>query len=918
MDAASLHSSVSSRSSLQEAFFSGKCFRPYFCSSDLNPQKGLTFGPRSVVITGGMGQTVFEQKDILAPSSWSDMAVRIVASKYFSTDEQTGLRESSIPALIERVVGTITAWGRKDGYFVDPLSADVFKAELSYLLLNQYFAFNSPVWFNVGVRENPQCSACFILSVEDTLESLLELQRTEARLFKYGSGAGSNLSSIRSSREKLSGGGIASGPVSFMRGFDAWANTIKSGGKTRRAAKMQILNVNHPDIEEFITCKAREEKKARALIEAGYDASFGAVDGAYDSVSYQNANLSVRVHDEFMQAVLNGTSYWTRSVVDGSPFEEVDAQKIFRLIAESTHDCGDPGLQFDTTINRWHTTPHSGRINASNPCSEYMHVDNSACNLASLNLKKFLADDGSFQVQDFSRAVELLITAQDILIENASYPTEPIRKNAAQFRQLGLGYANLGASLMSLGLAYDSDEGRAWAAAVTSLMSAASYQASVELSKALKPFSAFAKNRRAMLEVLQMHANAHAKLVKSSALEDIVSAGEALWASVQQEAAEYGVRNSQVTVLAPTGTISFMMDCDTTGIEPDISLVKVKRLSDGGILNIVNSSVQSALARFSYTADQQQRILDFLLKENTIEGAPDLHAEHLPIFDCALKPLNGERNIHFSGHLGMMAAVQPFISGAISKTVNLPEETTVLTIEAVYLQAWRQGLKAVALYRDGSKCYQPLASAPKVSSVAPESDLKLGGRRRLPDERRALTHKFSVAGLEGYVTVGLYEDNSPGEIFLRVAKEGSTLSGIMDCYATSISIALQYGVPLKDLARKFLHTRFEPSGMTSNREIPLATSVIDYVFRWLAGHFLCAEEQLELGLKVVSPILLFGTAYGQISEQARTAHLQFSESLEVTYQQADAPPCLNCGSSLMVRQAGCYVCLNCGSQGGCG
>ncbi|RMG44677.1 MAG: vitamin B12-dependent ribonucleotide reductase [Candidatus Dadabacteria bacterium] len=912
---------------------SGREIKRLFTRKGVSPYQSVKWEKRKVAITDDSGNVIFEANDIECPKSWSQTAINVVASKYFRGGKGTKDREKSVRSLISRVTDTISQWGVKDGYFKDKDSAEAFHDELTYLLLNQYAAFNSPVWFNVGVEKHPQCSACFIVSVDDTLDSLLKLQETEAKLFKYGSGTGSNLSSIRSSREKLKGGGVPSGPVSFMRGYDAWAGIIKSGGKTRRAAKMQILNATHPDIVEFIECKQKEEKKAWALIEQGYDAGFSVEGGAYDSVSFQNANLSVRVTDEFMRAAERGAEYSTIEVTTGKPCETLNARDVLRKIAEGTYICGDPGLQFDTAINDWHTCPNSGRINASNPCSEYMHVDNSACNLASLNLLKFFTEEGEFQLDKYLHAVDIMLTAQDILIDNARYPTEEIGKNSHRFRQLGLGYANLGATLMCLGVPYDSDAGREWAAVLTALMTGQAYKTSAELASTLGTFEEYSKNKEAMLTVMKKHRSHAEKLKSGSVPADLVEAAQATWNEVIALGEKFGYRNSQTTVLAPTGTISFMMDCDTTGIEPDIALVKYKKLSDGGMLKLVNHSVERALRALNYSSEAIAEIVDYIDKNGTIEGAPQLEDQHLPVFDCAFKPANGTRCIGYEGHLKMMAATQPFISGAISKTVNLPKETTVDQIMDIYLSAWKMGLKAVALYRDGSKRTQPLATGKdaKGTTMAPV-------RRHLPDERQAITHKFSVGGLEGYITVGLYEDGRPGEIFLLVAKEGSTLSGIMDAFATAISIALQYGVPLKALVRKFSHMRFEPSGFTGNPELPMAKSIIDYVFRWLGLKFLTPEDRAELGLgearnskpdgneeKTLTVEKAAETA-AQTSHNGKNGHALKPKNgkaninlLASTFQNSeDAPPCTNCGSSLMVRQAGCYVCLNCGAQGGCG
>ena len=917
--------------------------RRHFTISGLHPFDEIEWELRDVGITDDRGRVVFEQKGVEVPVAWSQTATNVVASKYFRGAKDSNERESSIRHLVARVVDTITVWGRKDGYFRNSEEAETFNAELCFILVNQYAAFNSPVWFNVGVQENPQCSACFIVSVEDSLDSLLELQTIEAKLFKYGSGTGSNLSTIRSSKERLKGGGIPSGPVSFMRGYDAWAGIIKSGGKTRRAAKMQILSVEHPDILDFINCKSSEEKRAWALIEQGYDGGFAVPGGAYDSVFFQNSNLSVRVTDEFMEAVEKDGTFYTRSVTDGEICECLKARDVMRMIAEGTHVCGDPGLQFDTTINEWHTCPKSGRINASNPCSEYIHVDNSACNLASINLLRYLDEEGEFDLEAFKHTVDVLITAQDILIDNSSYPTEKITKSARSFRQLGLGYANLGAALMCQGLPYDSVAGREWAAAVTSIMTGEAYKMSGLLARDLGSFVEYEKNREPMLKVIAKHRDASQTLSSDNLPLSMVAEAQRVWEEALDLGDNYGFRNSQATVLAPTGTISFMMDCDTTGIEPDIALVKYKKLAGGGLLKLVNQSVLRALKTLQYTEDEAAEIVGFIDAKGTVEGCQSLKSEHLPVFDCAFRAAGGTRSIHYLGHLKMMAATQPFISGAISKTVNLPKDSSVDEIFNIYVRAWKEGIKAVALYRDGSKRTQPVSaqedSQPGTVKTQPV-------RRRLPDERQAITHKFNVAGLEGYLTVGLYEDGSPGEIFLVVAKEGSTLSGVMDAFATSISIALQYGVPLGTLAKKFSHMRFEPSGFTQNKDIPMAKSIVDYVFRWMAQKFLSPGERDALGLsskangngevkaapqdkngnggaaaKENAAKTLAGAvvAGGNGTKPSAGGPQEAAELIMSTFQNSeDAPPCTSCGSSMMVRQAGCYVCLNCGAQGGCG
>lgn len=934
----------------------GLQFRRLFSVAGTHPYDRIEWSKREAVITNERGEVVFQQKDVDVPVSWSQMATNVVVSKYFRGAIGTPERESSVRQLISRVADTIAAWGRKDGYFVTDEQQSAFNDELTTILVEQYAAFNSPVWFNVGVEAQPQCSACFILSVDDTMDSLLDLQKAEGMLFKYGSGAGSNLSQIRSSKELLSGGGTPSGPVSFMRGFDSWAGTIKSGGKTRRAAKMQILDVDHPDIREFVNAKRSEEEKAWALIEQGYAGGFNVPGGAYDSVFFQNSNLSVRVTDEFMQAAVAGKQFPTRKRTDGSVCEMIDAKGLLNEIAEGTWVCGDPGLQFDTTINDWHTCPNSGRINASNPCSEYMHLDDSACNLASINLLKFLNSDGSFDSERYLHTVDVLIAAQDILVDNASYPTDKIGKNARAFRQLGLGFANLGALLMSQGLAYDSDEGRVLAGLMMSMLCGEAYRMSAELAEKIGPFSGYSKNRREMLRVIKKHTEAADKLPKQLNttmldLSGLTETAQRVWHEALQAGEQHGYRNSQATVLAPTGTIAFLMDCDTTGIEPDIALVKYKKLVGGGMLKIVNQSVPRALQQLGYSSEEVAAIISFIDEHDTIEGAPGLKDEHLPIFDCAFKAMKGKRSINYMGHIKMMAACQPFVSGAISKTVNLPEHATAADIFEAYVESWKLGLKAVAIYRDNSKRSQPLATKKDTGAVATAAPASPEiRRRRLPDERQAITHKFNIAGHEGYMTVGLYEDGSPGEIFLVMAKEGSTLSGVMDAFATSISLALQYGVPLSALAQKFSHMRFEPSGFTTNKQIPYAKSILDYLFRWMAAKFLSADEQAAIGVlpgdpskaveakakpvttsaaddgatkAVAQTTIGFAVssngASGESSSRSRSELNGNKSGTQVAFMiNDDAPPCTTCGSSMMVRQGACYRCLNCGSQGGCG
>jgi ribonucleoside-diphosphate reductase alpha chain len=828
----------------------------------VHPYDEISWDLRTASISSETGKTVFEQKDVEVPSTWSQLATNVVVSKYFRGHVGTPERERSVRQLIDRVVNTIAAWAETQHYFATDEDLAAFKAELTHLLVNQKMSFNSPVWFNVGIEEKPQCSACFINSVQDSMSSIMDLAKTEAMLFKYGSGAGSNLSPIRSSRERMSGGGTASGPVSFMKGYDAFAGVVKSGGKTRRAAKMVILDADHPDVIDFIDSKLNEEKKAWALIEAGYDPSF--TGEAYGSVFFQNANHSVRVTDEFMRAVVEDREWTTHAVVTGEPMDTHHARDIFRRMADAAWVCGDPGIQYDSTINDWHTSANTDRIYASNPCSEYMFLNDTACNLASLNLMKFVREDGEFDVDAFRYAARVTITAQEILVDNASYPTPRIEENSHRFRPLGLGYANLGALLMSRGLAYDSDEGRDFAAAVTAVMHGEAYRQSAVIARDHGgPFVVYEENRAPFLRVINKHRDAAYHISSAGVPRDLQDAARVVFDEALELGEKHGYRNAQVTVLAPTGTIAFMMDCDTTGIEPDIALVKYKKLVGEGFLKIVNNTVPVALRRLGYTPDQVEEIVRFIDERETIEGAPHLKPEHLSVFDCAFKPVNGTRSIHYMGHVRMMAAVQPFLSGAISKTVNMPEAATAEEIEQVYLEGWKLGLKAIAIYRDGSKKSQPLSTGKKKDEGAAEPELVASlraqlaaaqveagkpHRHRLPAERTAITHKFEISGHEGYITVGLYPDGQPGEIFLKMAKEGSTVSGLMDTFATSVSLALQYGVPLRDLVNKFAHVRFEPSGFTGNQEIPIAKSIVDYIFRWLGSRFLSTDDKSNLGL----------------------------------------------------------------------
>ena len=918
----------------------------YFTKEGVHPYDELTWELRTAAITGPGGEVYFEQKDVEVPSTWSQTATNVVVQKYFRGKLDTPGRESSIKQLIGRVVDTLCQWGDKGRYFATDADRDTFGVELTHLLVKQKMAFNSPVWFNLGAEPDPQCSACFINSVDDSMDSILTLAKTEGMLFKYGSGTGSNLSSLRSSREFLNGGGIASGPVSFMKGFDSFAGAIKSGGKTRRAAKMVILNVEHPDIMEFVQCKSSEEKKAWALIDAGYDGGFNVVGGAYDTVSYQNANHSVRVTDEFMESVTRDGEWSTRAVVDGRVVDTYKARELFRTISEAAHQCGDPGLQFDTIINAYHTSPVSGRINASNPCSEYMYLDDSACNLASLNLRKFQNADGELEVEDIKRAVELTILAQEIIVDFAKYPTEKIAANSHKFRPLGLGFANLGALLMSRGVPYDSEPGRAYAAAITALMCGHAYATSARISKdATGPFEGYEVNAEPFVDVMKKHRR-HVDQIDSAFVPwDLLDAARDSWDTAISRGGKYGYRNGQATVLAPTGTIGFMMDCDTTGVEPDIALVKYKRLVGGGMLKIVNHTVPEALSRLGYDDEQVKIIKKHIDEDETIEGAPGLLPEHLPVFDCAFRAQNGTRSIHYMGHIRMMAACQPFLSGAISKTVNLPTDCTVEDIEDAYLEAWKLGLKAIAVYRDGCKRTQPLSTGSTDDKLARAAEImeavvKIAAdgapaarRHKLPVERQSLTHKFQVAGHEGYITVGLYEDGTPGEIFVRMAKEGSVIAGLMDSFGTAISLSLQHGVPLKLLCEKFRGTRFEPSGFTGNPEIPRSSSIMDYIFRWLDLKFIQPHEagdepsssQLDLPSVPVLPkdgplvteVRSAGASMSTSPGANGSVHVEVKTANSSSWvMDVDAPPCHECGT-IMVRSGACHKCINCGATSGC-
>jgi ribonucleoside-diphosphate reductase alpha chain len=972
-----------------------------FSTEGTSPFDQIDWGFRTAEIKDEAGRVIFQQVDCEIPRGWSQLATNVVASKYFYGDVASGngspaegKREFSVRQLIHRVTRTIAEWGRDDGYFATAEDAERFYDELTALCVNQYGSFNSPVWFNVGLfhqykiagpannwrwdeetrnvvratsaYQTPQASACFIQSVSDDMEGIMRLAHSEAMLFKFGSGTGTDLSSLRSSREKLSGGGKPSGPVSFMRVYDAVASVVKSGGKTRRAAKMQTLKCWHPDILEFIECKTREEAKAQALIRAGYEANFNGE--AYSSVMFQNSNLSVRCSDGFLRAAENDQEWTTRAVTTGRPMHSYKAKMLLYKIAEGTWLCGDPGVQYEDTIQRWHTCPNTAPINSSNPCSEYMFIDDSACNLASLNLMKFCREDGSFDVERFRSAVRIFITAQEILVDHASYPTDKIALNSHRFRPLGLGYANLGSLLMASGLPYDSDAGRALAAAITAIMHGQSYLTSALHAAQIGPFDGFALNREPMLKVMEMH-RAAAERIDGPAPAELRTAASTVWAECVDAGRKHGYRNSQVTVLAPTGTIAFMMDCDTTGIEPDIALVKYKQLAGGGMLKIVNQTVPMALHKLGYDEPVIRGILEHIDKYDTIEQAPGLLDEHLPVFDCAFAPPQGGRNIHFRGHLRMIAAVQPFLSGAISKTCNVPREATVNDIRNAYLEGWKLGLKALAIYRDGSKGSQPVSTKAESSDIATENAMAAASepvvlaaaapvpqviyqprRERLPHTRRSLTHKFDIQGHEGYINVGFYPDGRPGELFITMAKEGSTIGGLMDVLGTAISIGLQYGVPLEVFVNKFAHSRFEPAGFTKNPDIPIAKSIADYIFRWMGMEFIPgyrdanaprrpAVDEQERSPAATPVLKVNGNRSATIAdlehaEAVMGAKVQPSatpqtfvvepplhdglseQDRQFAHFQSDAPPCDNCGA-LTVRCGTCYRCFNCGNSMGC-
>ena len=897
--------------------------RRHYTEPGVDPYETVTWERREARIPNYKdGTDAFRQPDVEFPSTWSQNATNIVAQKYFRGTLGSPERESSLKQVIDRVSDTIADWGVRDGYFVDEDEAETFRNELKYLLVHQRAAFNSPVWFNIGVAGVPQqASACFILSVDDTMDAILNWYREEGIIFKGGSGAGTNLSAIRSSKEHLNGGGTASGPVSFMRGADASAGTIKSGGKTRRAAKMVILNADHPDVEEFVWCKAREERKARALRDSGFDMDLDGIDS--HSIQYQNANNSVRVTDEFMEAVLDDREWAFRGVTSGDTVETVKARDLMRQISQAAWECADPGMQFDSTINRWHTASSTGRINASNPCSEYMHLDNSACNLASINLLKYV-DGDVFDVDGFRHTVEVIFTAQEILVGNADYPTEKIAETSREFRQLGLGYANLGALLMSQGLPYDSPEGRAWAAAITALMTGHAYATSARTAGRMGPFAGYADNEEPMLNVLRMHRNEVAKIDEDVVPPELLSAAQRSWDEAVELGEFHGVRNSQASVLAPTGTIGLMMDCDTTGIEPDLALTKAKKLVGGGTMLIVNQTVPRALANLGYSVEQVDAIVGYIDEHKSIVGAPAFNPEHLPVFACSM----GDNTIQYMGHVTMMGAVQPFISGAISKTVNMPEEVSVEDVEQLHIEAWRLGLKAVAIYRDNCKVAQPMATQKKAGT----SDLESGierivetvivqepVRQKLPRTRNSKTFSFRVADCHGYATVGEFEDGRPGEVFLKVAKQGSTLAGIMDAFAISVSHGLQYGVPLRAFCDMFINMRFEPAGMTDDPDLRIATSLVDYIFRRLAVEYLPLEERQDIGILTVGERLQ-PTLPGV--EEATTPREPIAD-----LPPADRPPsagirdretviCHVCGD-IMQRAGSCHACPSCGATSGC-
>ena len=985
----------------------GLKIKQHFSTPGLHPFEEIEWEKRQAKIADETGKTIFEQKNAEVPENWSQLATKVVVSKYFYGDVHSGQRENSVKQLVHRVSRAIADRGLKDGYFETTEDAEIYYNELTWLCVNQYGAFNSPVWFNVGLYdvygvngsehnfrwddaqgkavpcnssyEYPQASACFIQSVDDTMDDIMRLARSEAMLFKHGSGTGTDMSTLRSSREKLSGGGKPSGPLSFMRVYDQIAAVVKSGGKTRRAAKMQSLMIGHPDIKDFISCKTEEEKKAWALIDQGYTP-----DDAYNSIMFQNSNLSVRVTDEFMEAVEKDSTWTTRSVTSGEKIEDLSARELMDMIAEGTRVCGDPGLQYHSTINKWHTCPNSGPINASNPCSEYMFVNNSACNLASLNLMKFRNEDGTFNIERFKQAIRIFIIAQEILVDNGSYPEARITENSHDFRPLGLGYANLGCLMMSLAMPYDSDQARTWAAAITAILTGTAYTVSAELAAIKGPFAGYEKNKEPMHNVIAMHRDHAYNIPEMHCPNDLLSQAKDAWDNAFDAGQQFGYRNAQTTVLAPTGTIGFMMDCDTTGVEPDIALVKYKILAGGGMLKIVNQTVPMALERIGYSPEDIKAICETIDADDTIETADKLRAEHLPIFDCAFKAKNGSRHIHYQAHLKMMAAVQPYLSGAISKTINMPKESTAEEIASAYMEGWKLGLKAVAIYRDGSKRLQPVntdsnTSDKKKKTASEEIASPRPFRRRLAETRQSITHKFSVAGHEGYLTVGLYEDGQPGELFITMAKEGSTVGGLMDVVGTCVSMSLQYGVPLITLIDKFRHARFEPAGMTSNKNIPFAKSLIDYIFCWMGCQFIpgyaekntpnrtpaapapesktnttakqLVQKTQDLAKKIdeakslqkkqpapaappkpqsgTSPVSAASGRFGRVADRAvevvasvisnpdgTQAAAMGQFNEQFNHFQDDAPACDVCGS-ICVRNGTCYRCFNCGNSMGC-
>src|SRR6188472_1405966 len=891
----------------------------YFTVPGVAPFDAIEWELRHAFIPGKDGPA-FEQKDVEFPRFWSQTATNIVAQKYFRGRMASPERESSVKQMIGRIVETIGGWGRDGGYFATDDEADTFEAELKAILINQHASFNSPVWFNVGFEKEPQCSACFILSIDDSMESILDWIRREGIIFRGGSGSGLNLSRLRSSKEQLSKGGYASGPVSFMRGADASAGTIKSGGKTRRAAKMVVLDIDHPDVDEFIWCKAKEERKARVLEQAGYDMSLDSADWA--SIQYQNANNSIRVTDAFMEAVVEGKEWNLTARTDGSVVRTVEARSLLNDIAEASWQCADPGVQYDTTINQWHTSPNTGRINASNPCSEYMHIDDSACNLSSLNLMKFRKEDGEFDVPMFEHAVDVMFLAQEIIVGYSSYPTPEIGRNAKKFRQLGLGYANLGALLMARGLPYDSDEGRAYAAAITALMTGRAYRKSAEVAQRMGPHVGYQENRAPMVGVIAKHRAAVGNIQHADSVPaDLLDGARKAWEDALEIGEVHGFRNAQSTVLAPTGTISFMMDCDTTGVEPDFSLVKSKKLVGGGEITIVNKTVPMALSELGYAPREVEEIVAYIDERGGVVGGPHLKTEHYPVFDCAI----GERAIHYMGHVKMMGAVQPFISGAISKTVNLPESTTIDEVAKLFVESWQLGVKAIAIYRDNCKVAQPLSSSKEAGAgvlpVGATGVVPHPQRRRLPDDRTEVGRKFKVGEYEGYIHVGLFEDGTPGDIFVDIAKEGTTLAGLMNSFMISVSLGLQYGVPLDVYVSKFSHMRFEPSGMTNDADIRVAKSIVDYVFRWMGKRFLDTDKQAELGIMSPEVKARLAQAHSVLEgngDLAEADDAPASPPGQTALFNAfeDAVECAKCGGR-MVRTGSCYTCRDCGQNTGC-